>query len=572
MTTKPILGIDLGTTFSLVAVLQDGKPTILPNAIGEMLTPSAISIDSDGRVLVGAAARARAVTHPESTALSFKRDMGSDKVYEIGGKKLTPQELSALLLRALKLDAEKALGLTVDEAVITVPAYFGDAQRQATRAAGRIAGFVVERIINEPTAAALAYGLHERNREFKAVVLDLGGGTFDVTVLEIIEGVIEVQATAGDSRLGGDDFDEALRTRFASQIETLHGIRPLTDPRAAARLREAAEATKKRLSDADHTQAALFELQIGAKTVSVELPITRAEAEAEWAPLLERIRAITLRALRDANLKPAQVDEVLLVGGSTRMPCVGRLTSQLFGRLPLRKLPPDEAVALGAAIQGALKQGNAAVDDMIVTDIAPFSLGTSTMSRMGALEITGVFVPIIERGTVIPCSRSKQFVTSQDDQTTITVDAYQGEHPMAAKNQKLGEYVIRNIPRGAHGSQGVDIRFSYDLNGILEVETTVMSTGDKSALLIEQQPGRLTAAQIDEARIAMGRLKFHAQDALPNVTALNRADALYMELAGPERLQLGEFIAHFRAALASQDERTIAQVRERLISAMGRLR
>jgi len=572
MSAHPIIGIDLGTTFSLAAVLQDGKPVVLPNALGELLTPSAVSIDDDGKVLVGAAARARAVTHPERSALSFKRDMGADRLYDLAGRKFTPQELSALVLRAIKADAERALGATIAEAVITVPAYFGDAQRQATRAAGRIAGFEVERIINEPTAAALAYGLHEREREYKAVVLDLGGGTFDVTVLEVIEGVIEVQSTAGDPRLGGDDFDQALCDRFGAQIQAQHGVDVAAMPHAAARLREAAEGVKKRLSEVDQTQLALWELKVGGKTLSVELPIARAEAEAAWQPLIERVRAIVLRALRDAGLKPGQIGEVLLVGGSTRMPCVGRLASQVFGRLPLRKLPPDLAVAMGAAVQAALKQGDAAVLDLVVTDIAPFSLGTSSMNRIGGLEVSGVFVPIIERGTVIPCSRSKSFVTSRDDQDTLTIDAWQGEHAMAAQNHKLGEYQVKNIPKGPRGREGVDIRFSYDLNGILEVETTVESTGDKSSLMIEQQPGRLTAAQIEEARAALGRLKFHPEEALPNVTALARADQLYTELSGPTRAELGHAIAHFRAALATQDDKLIAEVRERLNAMVARLR
>ncbi|MBI5608217.1 MAG: Hsp70 family protein [Deltaproteobacteria bacterium] len=568
--SKTIVGIDLGTTFSLVSVLENGVPRVLPNALGETLTPSAVSLDEQGRVLVGAAARARATTHPEHTALSFKRDMGSDALYSLGGKKFTPIELSALLLKALKAEAEHALGTTIDEAVITVPAYFGDAQRQATRAAGQIAGLQVDRIINEPTAAAMAYGLHERHREFKAVVLDLGGGTFDVTVLEVLEGVIEVQASAGDSRLGGDDFDQALVERLAAQLQAEHGADPLTLPQTRARLREAAEAAKKRLSDADQTLVPLFELAVGKQVVSVELPLHRRDAESAWAPLLERIQAITLRALRDANLKPAQVDEVLLVGGSTRLPCVGRLASQIFGRLPLRKLPPDEAVALGAAVQAGLKQDDAALDDVIVTDIAPFSLGTSTLQRMGGLEARGLFVPLIERGTVIPCSRAKRFVTALDDQTEITVDAYQGEHAMAAQNHKLGEYVVRDVPKGPAGQESVEIRFSYDLNGILEVETTVLSTGKKSALVIEQQPGRLTPEQIAEVREGLARLKFHPQDALPNVAALNRADALYMELVGPARAQLGGLIAHFRAALDSQDGELIRVVRERLVAAVAR--
>jgi len=569
---SPIVGIDLGTTFSLVAVLRDGVAVVLPNAVGELLTPSAVSVADDGTVLVGAPARARATTHPTRTALAFKRDMGTGKTYELGGRTLSPPELSALVLSALKRDAEAALGCAVEEAVVTVPAYFGDAQRQATRDAGAIAGLKVERIINEPTAAALAYGLHERHREMRAVVLDLGGGPFDVTVLEIVEGVVEIQSSAGDARLGGEDFDEALADRLAARAKAQHGWDLRWDPRAWARLKEASEDAKKRLSDADSTTVALVDLPLGgSKKGSFETTVTRDDAEEAWAPLLDRVRAPITRALRDASLSPDRIGEVLLVGGSTRMPCVARLAAQTFGRLPLRKLPPDEAVAMGAAVQAALKGGDAAVEDMVVTDVAPFTMGISTATHMGRQQVAGLFSPILERGTVIPASRVERFQTMGDMQREIRIEVYQGEHSLCRDNTKLGEYLVK-VPAKPAGEESIDVRFTYDLNGMLEVETTIVSTSKREVLVIEKSPGRMTAAQVKAAREAMARLKLHPRDALPNTTALARADALYVELSGPAREELGHVIALFRGALETQDDKEIAPLRNRLLSLVSALK
>jgi molecular chaperone HscC len=568
-----IVGIDLGTTFSLVSTLRDGVPVVLPNALGELLTPSAVSITDDGTVLIGAPARARATTHPTRTALAFKRDMGTDKQIDLGLRKMSPQELSALVLGALKRDAEAALGCAVEEAVITVPAYFGDLQRQATKDAGAIAGLKVERIINEPTAAALAYGLHERSRELRAVVLDLGGGTFDVTVLEIIEGVIEIQSTAGDARLGGEDFDDALAEHVAARIKKEQGVDLHRDPRARARIKEASEDAKRRLSESDSTRIALVDLPLGgARTTSFELLLSREAAEEVWAPVLDRMRGPIQRALRDASLGPDKIDEVLLVGGSTRMPAVARLAAQIFGRLPLRKLPPDEAVAMGAAVQAALKTGDAAVEDMVVTDVAPFTMGIATSTHLGAQRVAGIYSPILERGTVIPASRVERFFTVTDDQKQILVEVFQGEHSLCRDNVKLGEYQLKGLPPGPAGEQGVDVRFTYDMNGILEVDMTIVSLGKTETLVIEKSPGRLSPGQIKAARDAMARLKFHPRNTLPNTTALARADALYVELSGPDREALGAALAVFRATLESQDEREIVARRERLNALVSALR
>lgn len=563
--SPPIVGIDLGTTYSLVSVLQAGVPLVLPNVLGEGLTPSAVSVREDGTLLVGAAARARATTHPERTALAFKRDMGTQRQLQLGERTFSPVELSALVLESLKRDAEVALGCAITEAVVTVPAYFGDLQRQATRDAGALAGLVVERIVNEPTAAAMAYGLHERSRDQRVVVLDLGGGTFDVTVLELVEGVMEVQASAGDVRLGGEDFTQVLAERLAERFTRERGLRPAEDLRAWARLLEASEAAKQRLSQADQVAVLLPQLSCGKRApIDFEEVLTRDEAEACWAPLVARLRAPVLRALRDAGIGAGQVDEVLLVGGATRMPVVQRLVTELFGRLPLRKLPPDEAVAMGAAVQAALKDGDRSVKDMVVTDVAPFTLGINTASHSGQRVVTGLFTPILERGTVIPASRMARVQTVADYQSEIRVEVYQGEHSLCRDNQKLGEYRLSSLPPRPAGDESVDVRLTYDLNGIVEVEMTVVSTGTVESFVIEQRPGQLSASELQKARAAMAGLKLHPRDALPNTTALARADARFMELTGPEREQLGHAIAMMRLALETQEVVEVLVWRERL--------
>jgi molecular chaperone HscC len=563
MTDNIVIGIDLGTTYSLCSVLQDGVATLIPNALGEYLTPSAVSVDETDHVLVGAVARARAVTHPAHTALAFKRDMGTDKQYVLGKHSFRPEQLSALVLAELKRDAEAALGLKVQEAVVTVPAYFGELQRTATRNAGELAGLRVERIINEPTAAALAYGLHARGKQLRGIVLDLGGGTFDVTVIEITEGVIEVQASAGDARLGGEDFVDLLARELQRELESEHGVR-FDEIVHVARVRELAEQMKRQLSQATEARAVLPDMPTRTGRRDIELTIARSRAEAIWQPLLERIRGPIARAVRDAGIRAGQLDEVLIVGGASRMPCFLELVARTFARMPSRNLPPDEAVAMGAAVQAALRAQDAAVEDLVVTDVAPFSLGIAAASRLGQRHVEGLFSPIIERGTVIPVSRSEYFHTMEDNQDRIRIEVYQGEHSLCRDNVKLGEYMMDFLPRLPAGEAAIEVRFTYDLNGILEVESTVPGTEIRRVLVIEQRPGTLSRRQIEEARKAMQRLKFHPRDALPNRTALARADALYTEITGPARAQLGAATAELRLALETQDSKVINTTREAL--------
>jgi molecular chaperone HscC len=566
---KTMVGIDLGTTNSLVAILQDGQPVVIPNRLGELLTPSAVSVDQGGAILVGAAALARATTHPERTALAFKRDMGTDRAVALGGRTFRAPELSALVLKSLREDAEAFLGRPVDEAVITVPAYFDEVQRRATRDAAQIAGLPVERIINEPTAAALAYGLHHRERTFRAAVLDLGGGTFDVTVLEVMEGVIEIQASAGDTRLGGEDFLDALVDLMARRLGLADEL--AGQPVAGARLRLACEEAKRRLSSETETRVVLPGLELGRQRRDIDEPLARAEAEGAWSELLGRITRPVMRALRDAGTEPDQIDEVLLVGGATRMPCVTALAARLFGKLPLRALPPDEAIAMGAAVQAALKGQEAAVDDLVVTDVAPFSMGIAASSFMAGTHLPGLYAPIIERGTVIPASRVQRFHTVSDRQKQIDVEVFQGEHSLCKDNRRLGVFHVTDLPPRPAGQVDVDVRFSYDLNGILEVDATVVDSGRKFSAVFEQTPGRLTREQIEATRKAFERLKFHAREALPNLTALNRAEALYVELTGLPREQLGQLLNAFRAALERQDAALIDETREQLVAATATL-
>jgi molecular chaperone HscC len=564
MTGKRV-GIDLGTTYSLVAAMVDDKPSVLPNATGDTLTPSAVHVTQDGTVLVGAPARAMAAVEPERTALSFKRDMGTDREYSLGGRRFTPEELSALVLGAVKADAEAALGTEIEEAVVTVPAYFGELQRRATQVACELAGLHVERMINEPTAAALAYGLDQRGRELNAVVLDLGGGTFDVTVLEIMEGVIEIQSTAGDTRLGGEDFLDLIVSHVARRLHSLHGARLPKTGVPRARVRDACELAKRRLSSEQTTRLALPELKLEWKTVDVELMLSREEVDALYQPLFDRMTACVYRALRDVQRAAKDVEEVLLVGGATRMPSVVRLASQLFERLPARQLPPDEAVALGAAVQVALKAGDSAVADIVATDVAPFSLGIASAVTVGSTHVPGMFSPILERGTVLPASRVQSFATMVDGQTKIEIEVYQGEHSLCSDNQLIGQYLLKGIPRNDAGEEIVEVRFTYDMNGVLDIDATIVSTDETATFTIERSGGGLSKREIAKTRERLAALKFHPRSALPNVTALARADALHVELVGAERVRLGAAIAALRAALETQEPGATDEAREALI-------
>lgn len=552
-----IVGIDLGTTNSLIAAFRDGQPTLIRNALGEVLTPSCVSLDADGSVLIGRAARERLQTHPDRTAALFKRFMGSDRVVTLAGREFRAEELSALVLKSLKADAEACLGTEVSEAVISVPAYFSDAQRKATRAAGRLAGLNVERLINEPTAAALAYGLHQRDAETRFLVFDLGGGTFDVSVLELFEGVMEVRSSAGDNYLGGEDFVDALIGAFFERHALARQVRD--DAVFMQRLRAAVERAKCELSSQARVS---LELRYQDRDLSMDIdePLLQRVSEG----LLKRMRAPVERALRDARLRSSDLDSIVLAGGATRMPIVRKLVTSMFGRFPSVALNPDEVVALGAAVQAGLKAKDAALSEVVMTDVAPYSLGVAVSRRLADGSAShGHFDPIIERNTPVPVSRVQTYVPAAAGQSKIDLNVFQGEARMVTDNVHLGTLNIV-LPPWSRDEPQVDVRFTYDVSGLLQVEAAIRKSDSRFSLVIEGNPGVLTEAQIAERLAELATLKIHPRDALENRTMLARAERMYQLLLGEHRAWLGDRILDFERVLATQDPRLAAAARDRL--------
>ena len=469
-----IIGIDLGTTNSCVAIMEGGNVTIIPNSEGARTTPSVVNIKDNGEVVVGEIAKRQAVTNPTSTVSSIKTHMGSDYKVEIFGKKYTPQEISAMILRKLKKDAEAYLGEEVKEAVITVPAYFTDSQRQATKDAGVIAGLDVKRIINEPTAAALAYGL-EKKKEEKVLVFDLGGGTFDVSVLEISDGVIEVISTAGNNHLGGDDFDNEVINWLVTEFKKETGLDLSNDKMAYQRLKDAAEKAKKELSTLMETSISLPFITMDATGPKhLEMKLTRAKFDDLTKHLVEATQGPTKTALKDANLDTKDIDEILLVGGSTRIPAVQEWVENFFGKKPNKGINPDEVVAAGAAIQGGVLMGD--VKDVLLLDVTPLSLGIETAG--------GVFTKMIEKNTTIPVKKSDVYSTYANNQTAVTIKVFQGERARAIDNHILGEFNLEGIPAAPRGVPKIEVTFDIDANGIVHVSAKDLGTGKENNITI----------------------------------------------------------------------------------------
>ncbi|CAI8871620.1 chaperone protein HscC [Pseudomonas sp. IT-232MI5] len=552
-----LLGIDLGTTNSLIAVWQDGQARLIPNALGDVLTPSVVSLDEDDTILVGKAARARLTTHPERTAAAFKRFMGSDKRVQLGARQFSPEELSALVLGSLKQDAEAFLGHPVSEAVISVPAYFSDEQRKRTLFAAELAGLSVTRLINEPTAAAMAYGLHEQKFE-RTLIFDLGGGTFDVTVLEYALPLIEVHASTGDNFLGGEDFTAALLQACLKHWQLTPAM---VDAQSMASLGDALEQLKCKLGEG--TQ----HLSWRHADKTFEWSLDEAAAVKIWEPLLARLRAPIEQALRDARLKPRDLDSLVLVGGATRMPAVQQMVATLFGRLPYRHLDPDTIVALGAATQAACKARDGAVEELILTDVCPYTLGIATMRGE---DIKGAFSPIIERNTIIPTSRVERYYTTQPKQSLLRIAVYQGERPWVCDNILIDAFDVTLTP--TEHIQELDVRFSYDINGLLEVDVTLLETGERHSHSIDRSPTGLDEQARRDSHNRLSTLKVHPRDALPNRTLLARLERAWMQSLGTQREHIAEWLHNFTTVLAGQQPSEIASHRSELNKALDQLR
>lgn len=546
-----VIGIDLGTSNCVMSYWDGTEAKVLRNGLGKALTPSIVSVDADGHLLVGEVARERLISHPEDTVALFKRDMGTNKRIKLGDDTYLPEELSSFVLRKLKEDAEYVLKEEITEAVISVPAYFNDQQRKSTKRAAELAGFKVERLISEPTAAALAYGLHEYEEDSNFLVFDLGGGTFDVSILEKFSGIIQVRAIAGDNYLGGEDFTNKIYQFVLEDHDLKESM--LTEHEKQILLKQAEQA-KRVIGEQKEMELGFM---IGEKQLKTKLTVSKFEELI--TDLTLRLRAPIIRAIHDANLRVDELDAVVLVGGATKMQIIKTLVAKIVGQIPFSLIDPDQSVAIGTAIQAALKERDESLKEIILTDVCPYTLGTDITKRTeyGQYE-SGYYLPIIERNTPIPISIVRRLYTIADNQTSILVDVYQGEHRLTKDNLKIGEVSVK-VPPAPAGEESIDVRYTYDINGILEVEVTTVSTGKTERKVIDQSAGEISQEEIERRLEELKSIKIHPREMESNRLLLSRGERLYQESLGDRRNYISQLLDAFERVLDTQRPDLIQQ-------------